>query len=180
MIALQLSEDRISFTERRNQIMEGLHNLPAQIKHLLRLDKSLEQLAKTLSNERSLLIMGRGFQHATCLEAALKIKELSYMHSEGILAGELKHGPLALIDEHMPVRVFCFVWLLTIECIADEWIQIVLIMTRDSLYAKTQSALQQIQARKGQPIIIANEGDDSLASDVRCFYVCIGSVFWMH
>jgi glucosamine--fructose-6-phosphate aminotransferase (isomerizing) len=104
MMALQLSEDRISLTVRRNQIIEGLHNLPGQIRELLKLDGMLQQLAKTLAKERSLLIMGRGFQHATCLEAALKIKELSYMHSEGILAGELKHGPLALIDETMPVR----------------------------------------------------------------------------
>jgi glucosamine--fructose-6-phosphate aminotransferase (isomerizing) len=56
---------------------------------------------ETLLKEKSLLVMGRGWQNATCLEAALKIKEISYMHSEGILAGELKHGPLALIDENM-------------------------------------------------------------------------------
>lgn len=68
--------------------------------------------------------MGRGYQHATCLEAALKIKELAYLMAEGILAGELKHGPLALIDADMPV---------------------ILLMTQDSLYAKTRSALEQVR-----------------------------------
>lgn len=99
MMALQLSEDRISLTERRNAIIDGLHELPGQIRHILALDRNIQQLASTITRERSLLIMGRGYQHSTCLEAALKIKELTYMHSEGILAGELKHGPLALIDE---------------------------------------------------------------------------------
>ena len=84
MMALQLSEDRISLTPRRNQIIQGLLSLPAQIKKVLDLDKSLQELANTsLSNQRSLLIMGRGYQHATCLEGALKIKEISYLHSEG-------------------------------------------------------------------------------------------------
>lgn len=83
-MALQLSEDRISFTPRRNQIIQGLLALPGQIKKVLELDKSLQELANTsLSNQRSLLIMGRGYQHATCLEGALKIKEISYLHSEG-------------------------------------------------------------------------------------------------
>lgn len=99
MMALQLSEDRISLTERRNAIIDGLHELPGQIRAILGLDRNIQQLASAITKERSLLIMGRGYQYSTCLEAALKIKELTYMHSEGILAGELKHGPLALIDE---------------------------------------------------------------------------------
>ncbi|KAF9109566.1 glutamine--fructose-6-phosphate transaminase (isomerizing), partial [Mortierella sp. 14UC] len=116
MIAIQLSEDRTSMTERRNEIIDGLHALPGHIKEVLAIDQDLQRLARdVLHKEKSLLIMGRGFQNATCLEGALKIKEVSYMHSEGILAGELKHGPLALVDENMPV---------------------ILIMTRDSLYPK--------------------------------------------
>jgi glucosamine--fructose-6-phosphate aminotransferase (isomerizing) len=84
MMALQLSEDRISLTERRNQIIDGLHELPSQIKKVLSGDASLQELAKgTLLSSKSLLIMGRGYQYATCLEAALKIKEISYTHSEG-------------------------------------------------------------------------------------------------
>ncbi|KAI8804212.1 hypothetical protein BJ742DRAFT_456399 [Cladochytrium replicatum] len=143
MMALQLSEDRISMTERRHEIIDALAELPRQIKETLAQDKQLLELAKTtLHKEKSLLIMGRGYQNATCLEGALKIKEVSYMHSEGILAGELKHGPLALIDENMPV---------------------ILIMTKDSLYPKVQSALQQVTARKGKPIIVCNKGDVGIA-----------------
>ncbi|KAK4685277.1 glutamine---fructose-6-phosphate transaminase (isomerizing), partial [Tremellales sp. Uapishka_1] len=151
MIAVQLSDDSISKTTRRQQIIDGLHEIPAQIKSVLAMDKALQQLAKdTLAKEKSLLIMGRGYQFATCLEGALKIKEVSYMHSEGILAGELKHGPLALIDEHLPV---------------------IFIMTRDSLYPKVQSALAQVTARKGQPIIICNEDDESVGRHAKVIRV---------
>ena len=103
MIALQLSEDRISLTERRNQIISALHALPSMIKKILELDQTIQQLATTVAQNKSLLLMGRGYQcvfsvidlstssfltwyvprHATCLEGALKIKEISYMHSEG-------------------------------------------------------------------------------------------------
>ncbi|ORZ34943.1 glucosamine-fructose-6-phosphate aminotransferase [Catenaria anguillulae PL171] len=143
MMAIQLSEDRVSMTQRRAEIIDGLHELPRQIKEILATDAELRQLAQdVLFKEKSLLLMGRGYQNATCLEGALKIKEVSYMHSEGILAGELKHGPLALIDENMPV---------------------ILVMTKDSFYPKVQSALEQVTARKGQPIIICNTGDENLA-----------------
>jgi len=101
-------------TQRRNEIIDELKKLPDYINDVLSLDQELKKLASdVLYKEKSLLIMGRGMQNATCLEGALKIKEVSYMHSEGILAGELKHGPLALVDENMPV---------------------ILIMTKDSLY----------------------------------------------
>jgi glucosamine--fructose-6-phosphate aminotransferase (isomerizing) len=114
MMAIQLSEDRISKAARRNEIIDELGQLPTKIRKILAGDRALRKLAEdVLHKEKSLLIMGRGYQNATCLEGALKIKEISYMHSEGILAGELKHGPLALIDENMPV---------------------ILIMTKDSLY----------------------------------------------
>ena len=114
MMAIQLSEDRTSMTQRRNEIIDELKKLPDYINDVLSLDQELKKLASdVLYKEKSLLIMGRGMQNATCLEGALKIKEVSYMHSEGILAGELKHGPLALVDENMPV---------------------ILIMTKDSLY----------------------------------------------
>lgn len=151
MMAIQLSEDRLSTTERRKEIIDGLYQLPGMIKSVLEQDKVLQELAtKTLSKEKSLLIMGRGYQNATCLEGALKIKEISYMHSEGILAGELKHGPLALVDENMPV---------------------ILIMTKDSLYPKVQSALQQVTARKGQPIIICNTGDENINDQYKTIRV---------
>ncbi|KAL0959625.1 hypothetical protein HGRIS_011328 [Hohenbuehelia grisea] len=151
MIALQLSEDRISFTERRKQIIDSLHALPGQIKKVLEQDSLLQELATTvLANSKSLLIMGRGYQYATCLEGALKIKEISYMHSEGILAGELKHGPLALVDENMPV---------------------IIIMTQDSLYPKVQSAFAQITARKAQPVVMCNEDDEGIPAGAKTIRV---------
>lgn len=150
MMALQLSEDRISMTTRRNEIIDQLHELPRHIKETLALDDEIKQLAKSMISEKSLLILGRGLQNATCLEGALKIKEVSYMHSEGILAGELKHGPLALIDENMPV---------------------ILIMTKDSFYPKVQSALQQVTARKGAPVVICNIGDKDIQDTYRTIRV---------
>jgi glutamine---fructose-6-phosphate transaminase (isomerizing) len=150
MIALQLSEDRISFTERRREVIDALHELPSYIKKVLALDPAIQQLATTVAHKQSLLLMGRGYQYATCLEGALKIKEISYMHSEGILAGELKHGPLALVDENMPV---------------------IIIMTQDSLYPKVQSAFAQITARKAQPIVLCNDGDEGIPASAKTIRV---------
>ncbi|GAA6048773.1 hypothetical protein NBRC10513_003059, partial [Rhodotorula toruloides] len=82
MMAIQLSEDRLSMTARRNSIIDGLHELPGQIRAILQHDSEFQAIAPMLAKQTSLLIMGRGYQHATCLEAALKIKELSYLHSE--------------------------------------------------------------------------------------------------
>ena len=151
MMAVQLSEDRLSKLARRQEIIDGLHALPQQIREVLANDKMYQDLAyNVLAREKSLLIMGRGYQFATCLEGALKIKEVCYMHSEGILAGELKHGPLALIDESRAV---------------------ILIMTKDSLYPKVQTALSQVCARNGHPIIICNEGDENVAPDARALRI---------
>lgn len=113
LIALQIGEDKSSTLNRRAEIIDGLNMLPGQIKNLLNHDSKFLEIAKKLKNEKNLLLIGRGYQAATCLEGALKIKEVSYIHSEGILSGELKHGTLALVDETMPI---------------------LFIMTRDGLY----------------------------------------------
>jgi len=138
MFALVMSEDRISLQERRREIIEGLRHLDVQIREVLQLDEQVKDLAKDLYQQKSLLIMGRGYNYATCMEGALKVKELTYMHSEGILAGELKHGPLALVDNNMPV---------------------IMIITRDPVHVKCMNALQQVTAREGRPIIICEKGD---------------------
>lgn len=139
LFGLMICDDKFSMQTRRRTIIEGLKNLPDQIKELLDMNEEIYQLAKELYQQRSLLIMGRGFNYATCLEGALKVKELTYMHSEGILAGELKHGPLALIDEAMPL---------------------LMVVVRDPVYKKCMNALQQVKARNGNPIVICNKGDD--------------------
>merc|ERR1719376_2078300 len=109
------------------------------IKKVLEMDNRILELAKELHTEKSLLVMGRGYSYATCLEGALKIKELTYMHSEGILAGELKHGPLALVDDEMPM---------------------ILVITRDPVYTKCMNSLLQVTARGGQPILICEQNDE--------------------
>ncbi|XP_012516339.1 PREDICTED: glutamine--fructose-6-phosphate aminotransferase [isomerizing] 2 [Propithecus coquereli] len=108
------------------------------IKEVLSLDEQIHDLALELYTQRSLLVMGRGYNYATCLEGALKIKEITYMHSEGILAGELKHGPLALIDKQMPV---------------------IMVIMKDPCFAKCQNALQQVTARQGRPIVLCSQDD---------------------
>ncbi|XP_017848751.1 glutamine--fructose-6-phosphate aminotransferase [isomerizing] 2 isoform X2 [Drosophila busckii] len=139
MFALVMSEDRLSLQQRRLEILQGLSKLAEQIREVLKLDNKVRELAKDLYQHKSLLIMGRGYNFATCLEGALKVKELTYMHSEGIMAGELKHGPLALVDDSMPV---------------------LMIVLRDPVYVKCMNALQQVTSRKGCPIIICEEGDE--------------------
>ncbi|XP_071488175.1 glutamine--fructose-6-phosphate aminotransferase [isomerizing] 2-like isoform X1 [Diadema antillarum] len=139
MFALMMNQDRLSFTTRRQEIISHLQRLPDMIKQVLEMDDEIKNLAEELYQKKSILLMGRGFNFATCLEGALKIKELCYLHSEGILAGELKHGPLALVDEDMPV---------------------ILIMMKDGTYTKCQNALHEVVARKSKPIIICQAGDD--------------------
>ncbi len=137
-----MSEDSLSKKQRREEIIQGLRDLPGQIKRVLELDNEILEIAGELYKEKSLLIMGRGFNYATCMEGALKVKELTYMHSEGILAGELKHGPLAMVDQNMPI---------------------VMVVMDDPVKTKCLNAYQQVHARGGNPIIICNENDAELA-----------------
>ncbi|XP_045211626.1 glutamine--fructose-6-phosphate aminotransferase [isomerizing] 2-like isoform X6 [Mercenaria mercenaria] len=148
MFGLMMCDDRISMQERRKEIIQGLKHLPEQIKEVLQLDEQIHKLAQELYTQKSLLVMGRGYNFATCLEGALKIKELTYMHSEGILAGELKHGPLALVDKAMPVMM---------------------VVTRDKVYSKCMNALQQVKARHGQPIVIGNDDDKETQAHANTF-----------
>lgn len=139
MMALSLSDDRVSKQARSAEIIRGLSGISAQIDEILKQDRTIKEMCDNiLSGHKSLLLLGRGYQHATALEGALKIKEISYMHSEGVLAGELKHGVLALVDEDLPIIVMA---------------------TRDSLFQKVMTAVNQVVARSGNPIIICNQGD---------------------
>uniref|UniRef100_A0A3B4WPY7 glutamine--fructose-6-phosphate transaminase (isomerizing) n=1 Tax=Seriola lalandi dorsalis TaxID=1841481 RepID=A0A3B4WPY7_SERLL len=144
MFGLMMSEDRLSLQKRRLEIINGLKVLPELIKKVLSLDEKIKAIANEMYEQRSLLVMGRGYNYATCLEGALKIKEITYMHSEGILAGELKHGPLALIDKNMPV---------------------IMIVMRDACYVKCQNALQQVTARSGRPIILCCQDDPEVTKN---------------
>ncbi|KAH6604729.1 glucosamine--fructose-6-phosphate aminotransferase [Trichoderma cornu-damae] len=140
MFALSLSEDRASKKARREEIMEGLSNVSAQIKQILDLDQPIKDLCqKVFKDQKSLLLLGRGSQFSTALEGALKIKEISYLHCEAVMSGELKHGVLALVDENLPI---------------------IMILTRDEIFKKSLNAYQQVIARGGKPIVICNPGDE--------------------
>ena len=141
LVALSLSEDSRSKHTRRDDIMQGLLKLPGCVKECLKMDAILLELAQELKEEHSLLIFGRGFNYATALEGALKVKEVALVHSEGILAGEMKHGPLALVDKHMPIIVVC---------------------TNDGSYEKQQSVVQQLKARDGRLILIVSDDDTEM------------------
>lgn len=145
MMGLVLGSDIISLSPRRQAIIEGLEKIPTLVAQCLEMNEKVKAIGNRLKDARSLLIMGRGYQFATCLEGALKIKELCYLHSEGILAGELKHGPLALVDSDLPI---------------------ILIATKDSLHDKVQNAISQVTARSGTPILFVSEGDDRFTKTV--------------
>jgi glucosamine--fructose-6-phosphate aminotransferase (isomerizing) len=144
MFALSLSEDRASKKQRREEIMDCLGQVSEQFKEILKLDGSIKKLCEKFKQHKNMLLLGRGAQHATALEGALKIKEISYLHCEAVMSGELKHGVLALVDEELPI---------------------VMILTRDDLFPKSLNAYQQVIARKGRPIIICNKGDKEFPAD---------------
>jgi glutamine---fructose-6-phosphate transaminase (isomerizing) len=126
MFALSLSEDRASKAQRREEIINGLGRVSDQFREILKLNDSIKELcAKFLQNQKSLLLLGRGSQYSTALEGALKIKEISYLHCEAVMSGELKHGVLALVDENLPI---------------------IMILTRDDIFAKSLNAFQQGKA----------------------------------
>ncbi|XP_019051727.1 PREDICTED: glutamine--fructose-6-phosphate aminotransferase [isomerizing] 2 isoform X1 [Nelumbo nucifera] len=141
MLALAIGDDTISNQTRRESIIDGLFELPSKVREVLKLDQEMKDLAKELMSEQSLLVFGRGYNYATALEGALKVKEVALMHSEGILAGEMKHGPLALVDENLPI---------------------VVIATHDACFSKQQSVIQQLHARKGRLIVMCSKGEASL------------------
>ncbi|EHA49171.1 glutamine--fructose-6-phosphate transaminase (isomerizing) [Pyricularia oryzae] len=145
MFALSLSEDRASKIARREEIMEGLYKISDQIKEVLKQDQVIKDLcSKTFKDQKSLLLLGRGSQFSTALEGALKIKEISYLHCEAVMSGELKHGVLALVDENLPI---------------------IMILTRDNIFKKSLNAYQQVVARGGKPIVICNPADEEFGAN---------------
>ncbi|KAA8892882.1 glucosamine--fructose-6-phosphate aminotransferase [Sphaerosporella brunnea] len=145
MFALSLSEDRASKIKRREEIMEGLGKISDQFRQILKQNQAIKELVKKFfHNQKSLLLLGRGNQYATALEGALKIKEISYLHCEAVMSGELKHGVLALVDENLPI---------------------IMIMTRDGIFKKSLNAYQQVVARGGRPIVICNEDDEEFRNE---------------
>ena len=121
--------------EAEKELIQTLNEVPNYIEQALQLEKSIDYLSKDLSKAKDVLYLGRGTSFALALEGALKLKEISYIHAEGYAAGELKHGPIALIDEHMPV---------------------VVIAPFDEIFEKTVSNMQEVAARGGKIILITD------------------------
>jgi len=121
--------------------VEALAHLPAQIEQVLKTEPEMVALARRLFHATNFLYLGRGINYPVALEGALKLKEISYIHAEGYPAGEMKHGPIALIDEHMPV---------------------VALAVKDSVYEKMASNIEEVKARLGVVIALTNEGNREL------------------
>ena len=149
LFALYLAQVRETITpERARAKVQELTRIPAKLEHLLTNEEVCEDLAKEYSRSHDFLFLGRGIHYPIALEGALKLKEISYIHAEGYPAGEMKHGPNALIDENLPV---------------------VVIATRDHnselskvRYEKTIANLKEVKARSGKVIAIATEGDEEI------------------
>jgi glucosamine--fructose-6-phosphate aminotransferase (isomerizing) len=123
------------------EVVEAMVKLPGQIEEILKKNDQILKLAGQYSEHSNFLYLGRGYNFPVALEGALKMKEISYIHAEGYPAAEMKHGPIALIDENMPV---------------------VFIAVKDSVHQKVLSNIQEVKARHGRVIAIANKGDSEL------------------
>jgi len=139
LMALRLAHKRGSIAESRfRQVLASLEKIPAQVEEVLQSAELVKNIAGQYKDARNFLYLGRGYNFPVALEGALKLKEISYIHAEGYPAAEMKHGPIALIDEEMPV---------------------VVIATSKGSYEKVVSNIQEVKARKGKIIAIVTKGD---------------------
>ena len=135
-------------------LLAELESIPAKVERVLQAADKVREIARIFTYARNFIYLGRGLNFPVALEGALKLKEISYIHAEGYPAAEMKHGPIALIDEDMPV---------------------VVIATKDSSYEKVVSNIQEVKARKGRVIAIVTEGDTNLP-DIVDFVIEIPKV----
>jgi len=144
MMALLIAYRKGTISERNyRELLVELELIPSKIEKALKLNNQIKYIAEEFKDARNFLYLGRGYNFPVALEGALKLKEISYIHAEGYPAAEMKHGPIALIDEEMPV---------------------VFIATNDSSYEKIVSNIQEVKARKGKVIAIVTEGDTLIKS----------------
>ena len=149
MIALNIAKEKGTISdEYYSKLLFELEDVPEKVEALLKNSEELKVIAKKYKGASDALFLGRGYNFPVALEGALKLKEISYIHAEGYPAAEMKHGPIALVDENLPV---------------------VFVATKDAYHAKIVSNIQEIKARKGKVIAIISEGDDiipAMADDV--------------
>jgi glucosamine--fructose-6-phosphate aminotransferase (isomerizing) len=144
MVALKIAKQKSSIDEERYMhLLKELHDVPEKVKEVFKTAAHIESIALKYKGARDFLYLGRGYNFPIALEGALKLKEISYIHAEGYPAAEMKHGPIALVDENLPV---------------------VFVATKDSFHEKVVSNMQEIKARKGMVISVISEGDDYSAS----------------
>lgn len=142
LFALALGHERGTISkEEYESTIEEFGNIPEKIKSVLAKDEEIKDIARSLTYAENALYMGRGFNYPVALEGALKLKEISYIHAEGYPAAEMKHGPIALIDENMPV---------------------VFVATHHQLYKKIISNIEEVKARNGRIIAVVTEGDEAV------------------
>ena len=142
LLALKLGQARGRISEEHTlELIKHLYHIPAQMEHYLSDESEIEELARRFQNHRDFLYLGRGVNYPIALEGALKLKEISYIHAEGYPAGEMKHGPIALIDEDMPV---------------------VALAPRDGVYEKMLSNIEEVKARSGIVIAVCDDRDEDL------------------
>jgi glucosamine--fructose-6-phosphate aminotransferase (isomerizing) len=142
MLALALSKGRTISGDEIALNLKELASIPEKAERILKLDGQIKSIAERFKDAKNFLYLGRGYNFPVALEGALKLKEISYIHAEGYPAAEMKHGPIALIDEDMPV---------------------IIIATRDHTYTKILSNIEEVRSRKGRVIAIANEGDQEVS-----------------
>ena len=149
MMALKIAKEKGTISdERYKNLLFELEAVPEKVDAILKSAEHLKTIALKYKEASDALYLGRGYNFPIALEGALKLKEISYIHAEGYPAAEMKHGPIALVDENLPV---------------------VFIATKDSYHEKIVSNIQEIKARKGKVIAIITEGDDvipGMADDV--------------
>ncbi|MDH6307704.1 glucosamine--fructose-6-phosphate aminotransferase (isomerizing) [Dysgonomonas sp. PFB1-18] len=142
MMALAIGKEKGTIAEDRYlRVIKELQEIPAKIEKALLLNDKVKELSLIFTYAQNFIYLGRGYNYPIALEGALKLKEISYIHAEGYPAAEMKHGPIALIDNEMPV---------------------VTIATHSAIYEKVVSNIQEIKARKGRVIAIINEGDETM------------------
>lgn len=142
LLAVYLGQKRgVLDKARSRQLIEDLVNLPALVQQILKKDRAIEKIAKKYGHASDFLYLGRGVNYPIALEGALKLKEISYIHAEGYPAGEMKHGPIALIDDQMPV---------------------VVTLPKDPVYAKTLSNMKEVEARGGRIIALTDAPSEEL------------------
>ncbi len=149
MMALKIGFAKGTLEEARYmELVKELEAVPEKVKEILQDTSNIKRIAEKYADAKDFLFLGRGYNFPVALEGALKLKEISYIHAEGYPAAEMKHGPIALVDEHLPV---------------------VFVATKDSYYQKIVSNVQEIKARKGKVIALATVGDEiipGMADDV--------------